>query len=65
MPINIAVPMVGDMSLHQLLEEMLRRSVDGSIGIPDGTGLILLSPNGTKYRLGVDNDGALTTTLVP
>lgn len=65
MPINIAVPRIDDMSVYQLLAEILRRAVDGSIGIPDGKGLILLSPNGTKYRLGVDNDGALTTTLVP
>lgn len=32
--------------------------------IPDGAGPILTSPNGTQYRLGVDNDGALTTTPV-
>lgn len=26
--------------------------------------LILISPNGTKYRLGVDDDGALKTTRI-
>lgn len=26
--------------------------------------LILISPNGTKYRLGVDDDGAIKTTRI-
>lgn len=65
MPIQIPVPQTLDYGLYQLIADILRRAVDGSVGIPDGTGLILLSPNGTKYRLGVDNDGALTTTLIP
>ncbi len=64
MPIQIPVPQTFEKSQYQLLAEILRRAVDGSIAIPDGTGLILASPNGTKYRLGVDNDGALTTTPV-
>ena len=38
--------------------------IDWSKGIADGDGMILKSPNGTKYRVGVANDGALTTTLV-
>lgn len=62
MPINIPVPRLDDADMAQLLQEILRRAVDGSIAIPDGKGLILASPNGTKYRLGVANDGALTTT---
>lgn len=62
MPIRIPVPQNLDRNLYQLLAEILRRAVDGSIGIPDGEGIILLSPNGTKYRLGVADDGALTTT---
>lgn len=28
------------------------------------SGIILTSPNGTKYKLGVDNSGNLTTTAV-
>ncbi len=64
MPIQIPVPQNLDSNLYQLIAEILRRAVDGSIAIPDGKGLILASPNGTKYRLGVDNDGALTTTPI-
>lgn len=30
----------------------------------NGAGIILLSPNGTKYKLTVANDGTLTTTLI-
>ena len=65
MPINIPVPQLPDTGLYQLLAEVLRRAVDGSIPMPDGKGIILASPDGTKYRLGVANDGAITTTLVP
>lgn len=64
MPIFLPLPQVQDRNLYQLLAEVLRRAVDGSIALPDGKGIILASPNGTKYRLGVDNDGALTTTPV-
>lgn len=64
MPISIPVPQGLEAALSQLLSEALRRAVDGSIALPDGKGIILASPNGTKYRLGVDNDGALTTTPV-
>ena len=32
--------------------------------IASGMGPILTSPNGTQYRLGVDDDGAITTTPV-
>ena len=62
MPIRIPVPQNLDRNLYQLLAEILRRAVDGSIAIPDGEGIILSSPDGTKYRLGVADDGALTTT---
>lgn len=34
-------------------------------GINTSTGLILRSPNGSKYRLVVDNSGNLSTVLVP
>lgn len=34
-------------------------------GINTSTGLILTSPNGSKYRLVVDNSGNLSTVLVP
>lgn len=64
MPISLPVPQDLDRNLYQLLAEILRRAVDGSIAIPDGKGIILASPNGTKYRLGVANDGALTTTPI-
>jgi hypothetical protein len=64
MPINIPLPQLADRGLYALLAEILRRAVDGSIALPDGKGIILASPNKTKYRLGVDNDGALTTTPV-
>ena len=30
--------------------------------LQDTKGIVLVSANGTRYRLGVDNDGALTTT---
>lgn len=64
MPINISIPQNIDVALYQMLVDAMRRSVDGSVALPDGKGLILSSPNGTKYRLGVDNDGALTTTAI-
>jgi hypothetical protein len=35
------------------------------VGVNTSQGLILTSPNGTKYRLIVDNSGALDTVLVP
>lgn len=38
---------------------------DAYLGVDNSTGLILTSPNGTTYRVIVDNSGNLTTTLVP
>jgi len=38
---------------------------DIRVGINTSYGLILTSPNGTKYRLIVDNSGVLSTVLVP
>jgi hypothetical protein len=38
---------------------------DAYIGVNTSTGLILSSPNGTQYRLVVDNSGNLSTVLVP
>lgn len=38
---------------------------DVKIGINTSNGLILTSPNGTKYRLFVNNSGGLLTELVP
>ena len=64
MPIQIPVPQNLDISMHQLIAEILRRAVDGSIAMPDTKGIILASPDGTKYRLGVSNDGAITTTAL-
>lgn len=28
-------------------------------------GIIFVSPNGSKYRQTIDNDGVITTTLIP
>ena len=39
-------------------------SGDVKVGINTNNGLILTSPNGTKYRLIVDNSGILSTSLV-
>ncbi len=30
----------------------------------DGTEIVLVSPNGTKYKIEVDNAGSITATLV-
>ena len=38
--------------------------IDWSSALPDGGGPILTSANGTQYRLGVGDDGALTTTPI-
>lgn len=38
---------------------------DAYLGIDNSTGLILTSPNGSTYRVIVDNSGNLSTTLVP
>jgi hypothetical protein len=40
------------------------RGGDISVGINTSQGLILTSPNGTKYRLFVENDGTLKTVAV-
>ena len=41
------------------------RGGDVSVGINTSNGLVLTSPNGTQYRLIVDDAGALSTVLVP
>jgi hypothetical protein len=38
---------------------------DAYVGVNTSSGLVLTSPNGTQYRLVVDNFGNLTTVLVP
>ena len=38
---------------------------NGDVDISIGQGVILRSPDGTKYRITVDNSGTLGTTLVP
>lgn len=38
---------------------------DAYVGVSTAKGLILTSPNGTQYRLIVDNSGTLSTVLVP
>jgi hypothetical protein len=38
---------------------------DAYVGVDTSSGLILTSPNGTQYRLVVDNSGNLSTVLVP
>ena len=37
---------------------------DASVGIDTSQGVILTSPNGTRYRLFVENDGTLKTVAV-
>lgn len=37
---------------------------DTFVGVDNSTGLVLTSPNGTQYRLIVDNSGNLSTTIV-
>lgn len=39
-------------------------SSDVNVGVDTSSGVILTSPNGTRYRLIVDNSGNLSTTLV-
>jgi hypothetical protein len=41
------------------------QSGDIRVGVNTSQGLILTSPNGTKFRLIVNNSGALSTVLVP
>jgi hypothetical protein len=41
------------------------RDGDVIVGVNTSNGVILTSPNGTKYRLIVDNVGVLSTVLVP
>jgi hypothetical protein len=38
---------------------------DAYVGVNTSSGLVLTSPNGTQYRLVVDNSGNLSTVLVP
>ncbi len=45
-------------------EKLTVRDGDISVGINTSTGLILTSPNGTRYRLIVDDSGNLSTTAV-
>ena len=45
-------------------EKLTVRNGDISVGIGTSYGLILTSPNATKYRLIVADDGTLSTTLV-
>ena len=58
--INSTLDVVGVTSLSSDLYV----SNDLTVGIDTSTGLILTSPNGTKYRLIVDNVGILTTVVV-
>lgn len=63
--------------LVQRLESLERaansRTKDVVIGLPDALlargvaapRLVLISPNGSTYRVKIDNAGALTTELVP
>ena len=37
---------------------------DVTVGSDQSTGIVLTSPNGTKFRLVVDNSGNLSTTAV-
>ena len=45
-------------------EQLTVRGGDVSVGVSTAHGVILTSPNGTRYRLIVANDGTLSTTAV-
>ena len=52
--INTSLNVVGISTFNQ----------DVNVGSDQSTGIVLTSPNGTKYRLIVDNSGNLSTTAV-
>jgi hypothetical protein len=47
-----------------LIDKLTVRGGDISVGVNTSEGLILTSPNGSRYRLIVDDGGALNTSLV-
>ena len=57
MPIQISAPQNLDLNLYQLLTEILRRAVDGSVVLPPGGELTYVPTNATtsgrKYRIQV------------
>jgi hypothetical protein len=57
---TIGTPSITETRLHGDINV-----ANGDVDIAIGQGVILRSPNGTKYRITVDNAGALGTTLVP
>jgi hypothetical protein len=46
-------------------DKLTVRGGDISVGIDTSHGVVLTSPNGTQYRLIVDNAGALGTSSIP
>ena len=59
MPISLPVPQDLERNLYQLLSEILRRANDGTVV---QTNVIVIGASGSKYFVGVDNDGALIVT---
>lgn len=57
MPINLPAPQNLDSNLYQLLTEILRRAVDGTVVLPTGGELMYVPTNATtsgrKYRIQV------------
>lgn len=57
MPIQLPAPQNLDLNLYQLLTEILRRSVDGTVVLPIGGELMYVPTNATtsgrKYRISV------------
>ena len=77
MAISIPVPpnlTKSERDLAQTLSEIIRRAVDGTNAISlavtvtittPGGGLIVTTPNGLhKYRIGVQNNGAVSATKI-
>lgn len=77
MAISIPVPQnltKSERDLAQTLSEIIRRAVDGTNAISlavtvtittPGGGLIVTTPNGLhKYRIGVQNNGAVSATKI-
>lgn len=59
MPISLPVPQDLERNLYQLLSEILRRANDGTVV---QTNIVVTGASGSRYFVGVADDGALTVT---
>lgn len=59
MPISLPIPQNLERNLYQLLSEILRRADDGTLS---QASVVITGASGSKYFVGVDNDGAPTVT---